>query len=81
MNTTEYTYEGATFLIEYEIDWVDAKESTHAYIISIKHKGVEFMDILHKETIDFFEEEVNNRLFWDGADIPYDHKYREESHP
>tara|TARA_R110000868_G_scaffold163599_3_gene395855 strand:+ start:399 stop:644 length:246 start_codon:yes stop_codon:yes gene_type:complete len=81
MTTIEYVYEGATFLIEYEIDWVDAKESTHAYIISIKHKGVEFMDILHKETIDFFEGEVNERLFWDGIDPYIDHKYREESHP
>ena len=81
MTTTEYVYEGATFEIEYEIDWVDAKESTHAYIISIKHKGVEFMDILHKETIDFFEGEVNERLFWDGIDPYIDHKYREESHP
>ena len=81
MTTTEYVYEGATFEIEYEIDWVDAKESTHAYIISIKHKGVEFMDILHKETIDFFEEEVNELLFWDGIDPYIDHKYREESHP
>jgi len=70
MNTIEYVYEGATFEIEYEIDWVDSKESTYAYVTSVKHKGVEFMDILHKETIDFFEEEVNERLFWDGID-PY----------
>jgi len=70
MTSIEYTYEGATFEIEYEIDWVDSKESTYAYITSVKHKGVEFMDILHKETIDFFEGEVNERLFWDGID-PY----------
>jgi hypothetical protein len=70
MNTIEYVYEGATFQIEYEIDWVDSKESTYAYVTSVKHKGVEFMDILHKETIDFFEGEVNERLFWDGID-PY----------
>jgi hypothetical protein len=70
MNTIEYVYEGATFEIEYEIDWVDSKESTYAYVTSVKHKGVEFMDILHKETIDFFEGEVNERLFWDGID-PY----------
>lgn len=81
MNETQYQYEGATFDIQYEIDWVDAKESTHAYITSIKHKGTEFMEILPKETIDFFEDELNNLLAWDGFDLPYDHKYREESHP
>lgn len=81
MTTIEYVYEGATFEIEYEIDWVDAKESTYAYVISIKHKGVEFIEILHKEIIDFFEGEVNERLFWDGIDPYIDHKYIEESQP
>jgi hypothetical protein len=81
MNTTEYTYEGATFLIEYEIDWSDSRDSTYAYIISIKHQGVEFIEILHKEIIDFFAEEVNERLFWDGIDPYIDHKYHEESQP
>ena len=81
MTTIEYVYEGATFEIEYEIDWVDSKESTHAYVISIKHKKVEFIEILHKDIIDFFEEEVNERLFWDGIDPYIDHKYHEESQP
>jgi len=81
MNLTQYVYEGAVFDIEYEIDWVDAKESTYAYITSISHRGVDFLLILDKDLIKHFEEEVNSRLAWDGADIPYDHKYREESHP
>jgi hypothetical protein len=80
MNETQYQYEGATFDIQYEIDWRDSRDSTYASIISIKHKGVEFMDILHKETIDFFEEELNNRIAWDGIDPQYDHKYERESH-
>jgi hypothetical protein len=80
MNITQYVYEGAVFDIEYEIDWVDAKESTWAYITSILHKDVEFLMILDKELIKHFEEEVNHQLFWDGPDVPYDHKYREETY-
>jgi hypothetical protein len=79
MSVTQYVYEGATFDIEYEIDWVDDKECTWAYITSIMHKDVEFLMILHKDLIKHFEEEVNERLSWDGIDPPYDHKYLEES--
>ncbi|CAB4136166.1 hypothetical protein UFOVP566_61 [uncultured Caudovirales phage] len=81
MTTIEYVYEGATFVIEYEVDWVDSKESTHAYVTSIKHKDVEFLLILDKDLIKHFEEEVNERLFWDGIDPYIDHKYHQESHP
>jgi len=77
MTTTEYVYEGATFVLEYEIDWSDSRDCTYAYITSISHKGVEFLLILDKDLIKHFEEEVNNRLFWDSVDIPYDHKYIE----
>lgn len=79
MSTTQYVYEGAEFDIDYEVDWVDSKESTHAYITSIKHKDVEFLMILDKDLIKHFEEELNHRMFWDGADLPYDHKYVLES--
>lgn len=81
MNTTEHVFEGATFDIEYDIDWRDSRDSTYATINSIKHKGVEFMLILPRETIDFLEEEINQRISYSGIDPQYDHKYREESLP
>jgi len=59
---TEYTYEGATFEIEYEVDWVDSKDNTFLTIVSIKHAGVEFWDILPSSTIEFIEEQINNRM-------------------
>jgi len=58
---TEYTYEGALFEIECEVDWWDSKENTYATIVSIKHAGVEFWDILPRDTIQFIEEQINNR--------------------
>jgi len=58
---TEYTYEGAFFEIECEVDWWDSKENTYATIVSIKHAGVEFWDILPHSTIQFIEEQINNR--------------------
>lgn len=58
---TEYTYEGATFEIEYEVDWMDSKENTYLNIVSIKHAGVEFWDILPLDTIKFIEEKLNDR--------------------
>ena len=59
---TEYTYEGATFEIECEVDWWDSKENTYATIVSIKHADVEFWDILPHDTIQFIEEQINNRM-------------------
>ena len=59
---TEYTYESATFDIECEVDWFDSKESTFATIVSIKHAGAEFWDILPLSTIQFIEEQINNRM-------------------
>jgi len=58
---TEYTYEGATFEIECDVDWMDSKEHTYLTIVSIKHAGVEFWDILPLDTIKFIEEQINNR--------------------
>ena len=81
MTTIEYVYEGATFVIEYEIDWSDSRDCTHAYVTSIKHKDVEFLLIFDKELIKHFEEQVNERLFWDGIDPYIDHKYYQESQP
>jgi len=59
---TEYTYEGATFEIEYEVDWVDSEDNTFLIIVSIKHAGVEFWDILPVDTIQFIEEHINYRM-------------------
>ena len=59
---TDYTYEGATFEIEYDIDWSDSKAATWASIWSITHNGVEFIDILSRDLVKFFEEELNNRM-------------------
>jgi hypothetical protein len=59
---TEYTYEGATFEVECDVDWMDSKDNTFATIVSIKHAGVEFWDILPLSTIQFIEEQINNRM-------------------
>lgn len=58
---TEFVYEGATFEIECEVDWWDSKENTYLNIVSIKHAGVEFWDILPLDTIKFIEEKLNDR--------------------
>ena len=57
---TDYTYEGATFEIEYDIDWSDSK--ARASIWSVKFNNVEFIDMLSDGTLFHFEEELNNRL-------------------
>jgi hypothetical protein len=41
---------------------MDSKENTFATIVSIKHAGVEFWDILPPSTIQFIEEQINNRM-------------------
>jgi hypothetical protein len=58
---TEFVYEGATFEIECDVDWMDSKEHTYLTIVSIKHAGVEFWDILPLDTIKFIEEKLNDR--------------------
>jgi hypothetical protein len=62
MTTTEYTYEGAVFEIEYEVNSLDEPTETWTSIWSIKHHGVEFMDILNKDLITHLEEQLNKTL-------------------
>jgi hypothetical protein len=65
MTITEYTYEGAVFEIEYEVNSLDEPTETWTSIWSIKHKGVEFMDILSKDLIMYFEEQLDKTLMED----------------
>jgi hypothetical protein len=62
MNTTEYTYEGAVFDIEYEVNSLDEPTETWTSIWSIKHNGVEFLDILSKDLIRHLEEQLDKTL-------------------
>jgi hypothetical protein len=62
MNTTEYTYEGAVFEIEYEVNNLDEPTETWTSIWSIKHNGVEFLDILSKDLIRHLEEQLDKTL-------------------
>jgi len=62
MNTTEYTYEGAVFEIEYEVNSLDEPTETWTSIWSIKHQGVEFIDILSKDLLKWIEEQLNKTL-------------------
>jgi len=62
MGTWTYTVDEAEFEIDYEIDWVDDRETTRAYISSIKHKGVEFLDLLRKDLVDFISEKLNEHV-------------------
>jgi len=65
MGTWTYTVDEAEFEIDYEIDWVDDRETTRAYISSIKHKGVEFLDLLRKDLVDFISEKLNEHVDYD----------------
>ena len=62
MTTTEYTYEGAVFEIEYEINSLDEPTETWTSIWSVKHNGVEFLDILSKDLIRHLEEQLDKTL-------------------
>jgi hypothetical protein len=62
MTTTEYTYEGAVFEIEYEVNSLDEPTETWTSIWSVKHKGVEFLDILSKDLIRYLEEQLDKTL-------------------
>lgn len=62
MNITEYTYEGALFVIEYKVNSVDEPTETWTSIWSIKHKGVEFLDILSKDLIRYLEQQLDKTL-------------------
>jgi hypothetical protein len=62
MTTTEYTYEGAVFVIEYEVNSLDEPTETWTSIWSVKHNGVEFLDILSKDLIRYLEEQLDKTL-------------------
>ena len=62
MTQTEYTYEGAVFDIEYEVNSLDEPTETWTSIWSIKHNGVEFLDILSKDLIKHLEEQLDKTL-------------------
>jgi len=62
MNETQFTYEGAVFDIEYDINRLDEPTETWTSIWSIKHKGVEFIDILSKDLLKWIEEQLNKTL-------------------
>jgi len=62
MNETQFTYEGAVFDIEYEINRLDEPTETWTSIWSIKHQGVEFFDILSKDLLKWIEEQLNKTL-------------------
>jgi hypothetical protein len=62
MNTTLATYEGAVFEIEYEVNSLDEPTETWTSIWSIKHNGVEFLDILSKDLIRHLEEKLDKTL-------------------
>jgi len=65
MTTTEYTYEGAVFEIEYEVNSLDEPTETWTSIWSIKHNGVEFLDILSKDLIKHLEEQLDKTMLGD----------------
>ncbi len=62
MNETQFTYEGAVFDIEYDINRLDEPAETWTSIWSIKHQGVEFIDILSKDLLKWIEEQLNKTL-------------------
>lgn len=62
MTITEYTYEGAVFVIEYEVNSLDEPSETWTSIWSIKHYDVEFLDILSKDLISYLEEQLDKTL-------------------
>jgi hypothetical protein len=62
MTQTEYTYEGAVFDIEYEVNSLDEPTETWTSIWSIKHNGVEFLDILSKDLIKHLEEQLDKTM-------------------
>lgn len=65
MTQTEYTYEGAVFDIEYEVNSLDEPTETWTSIWSIKHNGVEFLDILSKDLIKHLEEQLDKTMLGD----------------
>jgi len=65
MSTIQFTYEGAVFDIEYEVSRLDEPTETWVGIWSIKHQGVEFLDILSKDLLMWMEEQLSAQLLRD----------------
>ena len=65
MTTTEYTYEGAVYEIAYDVIRCDDPRKEWVSIWSIKHKDVEFLDILSKDLIRYLEEQLDKTLLGD----------------
>jgi hypothetical protein len=65
MSEVQFTYEGAVFDIEYDVSRLDEPTETWISIWSIKHQGVEFLDILSKDLLKWIEEQLNNKLLGD----------------
>jgi hypothetical protein len=62
VNTIQFTYENAIFDIEYEVNSLDEPTETWTSIWSVKHNGVEFLDILSKDLIRHLEEQLDKTL-------------------
>lgn len=60
--TTIATYEGAVFEIEYDVVRCDDTKKEWISIWSIKHHGVEFIDIIGKDLVKHFEEKLDKTL-------------------
>jgi hypothetical protein len=65
MTLTKYTYEGAEFEIAYDVIKCDDPRKEYVSIWSIKHNGVEFLDILSKDLIKHFEEQLDKTMLGD----------------
>jgi hypothetical protein len=65
MNEIQFTYEGAIFDIEYEVNRLDEPTETWVNIWSIKHQGVEFLDILSDSLLAWMEEQLSTKLLGD----------------
>jgi len=65
MTIVEYTYESAVFEIAYDVIKCDDPRKEWVSIWSIKHKGVEFFDILSKDLIKFLEEQLDKKMLGD----------------
>ena len=65
MNTTKYTYEGAVFEIAYDVIKCDDPRKEWVSIWSIMHNDVQFFDILSKDLIRFFEEQIEKKMLED----------------
>jgi hypothetical protein len=62
MSTIQFTYEGAEFEIAYDVIKCDDPRKEWVSIWSIKHQGVEFLDILSKDLLMWMEEQLSELL-------------------